>query len=286
MFASLEIGRPFGIRTAIHPTFWLLPAFVFLSGALGGGFDNAVFDTGVVLAIFGCVVLHELGHALTARQFGIGTRDIVLYPIGGVASLDRMPRSPWQEIAIALAGPAVNVVIAIGLAVVLAVDTANATAPADGLDYFLGRLLMGNFFLAAFNMIPAFPMDGGRVFRALAATVTDRVTATKLAVNAGTVFAVLFAVAGVFGIPGVLAPSPMLLLLAFFLFTTGRAEYAAVQYEEEAREFSARRRTRVPVAKPVWNSNAQTVDGWEFDPTRRLWVYWQDGHPVKAVVDR
>src|SRR5207244_12118572 len=111
MFQSVTIGRPFGIRTSIHWSFWLLPAFILISGYASGGLPMAVIDTFVVLAIFGCVALHKLGHALAARQFGVRTRDIMLYPIGGVASLERIPRSPGAEIAIALAGPAVNVAI-------------------------------------------------------------------------------------------------------------------------------------------------------------------------------
>src|SRR4051794_36476444 len=102
MFGSLKIGRPFGINLSVHGTFWLLPAFVLLSG-LSSGLDSALIDVGVVLALFGCVALHELGHALAAKGFGIRTRDIVLYPIGGVARLEKMPDRPWQEIVVALA---------------------------------------------------------------------------------------------------------------------------------------------------------------------------------------
>src|SRR5439155_14860407 len=109
MLQSVTVGRPFGIRTSVHWSFWLLPAFILISGFLNGGLPMAVLDTFVVLAVFACIGLHELGHALAARQFGVRTRDIVLYPIGGVATLERMPRSPGAEIAIALAGPAVNI---------------------------------------------------------------------------------------------------------------------------------------------------------------------------------
>ena len=107
----LRLGRPFGINTYVHWTFWLLPALILASGFLTGGLSAAMLDTTVLIAVFGCVALHELGHALAARQFGVRTRDITLYPLGGVASLDRIPRRPLAEIAIALAGPAVNVAI-------------------------------------------------------------------------------------------------------------------------------------------------------------------------------
>src|SRR5262245_61970312 len=115
MFSSLKLGKPFGIDLYVHGTFWLLPLFVFVSGALGGDLFGAAFDVAVLFAVFGCVALHEVGHALAAALYGIRTRDITLYPVGGVASLERMPEKPWHEIVVALAGPAVNFVIALGL---------------------------------------------------------------------------------------------------------------------------------------------------------------------------
>src|SRR5437762_13440645 len=124
MFGSLRLGKPFGIDLFVHGTFWLLPLFVLFGGAASGDLGGACFDVAVLFAAFGCVALHEVGHALAARGFGIRTRDITLYPIGGVASLERMPEKPLQEILIALAGPAVNVVIAAGLFAALAIGGA------------------------------------------------------------------------------------------------------------------------------------------------------------------
>src|SRR3954453_13010971 len=116
MFQSLKLGKFFGIDLYVHGTFWLLPFLVLFGGVAGGsGIVGVAEELAFLFALFGCVVLHEIGHALAARAYGIGTRDITLYPIGGVASLERMPEKPMQEVAVALAGPLVNVVIAFGL---------------------------------------------------------------------------------------------------------------------------------------------------------------------------
>jgi Zn-dependent protease len=235
MFGSLKVGRPFGIDLSIHPTFWLLPAFYLLTGWAGGGMSAAVVGTALLLAVFACVALHELGHALAARIYGIRTQDITLYPIGGVARLDRIPERPWPEIVIALAGPAVNVVLAAGIAAVLLADGyllgawPDADRPAN---LFLAQLMWSNIFLVVFNLIPAFPMDGGRVLRATLSWVTDRVTATTWAANVGAVFAVLFGIAAVF------TGQPMLFILAIALFLMGRSEAVAV------RQMAAERRRR------------------------------------------
>jgi Zn-dependent protease len=175
-------------------------------------------------AIFGTVVLHELGHALTARRFGIRTRDITLLPIGGIARLERIPDVPRQELLVALAGPAVNLVLA---ALVLIVALGFSGADLGGMvDIFsgglLGRFAGVNLWLAAFNLIPAFPMDGGRALRALLAESTDYVRATRIAARLGQGLAILFALAGLF-------MNPMLLIIALFVWMGASAEASAVE---------------------------------------------------------
>lgn len=279
MFESKRIARPFGINLYVHGTFWLLPALVLFTGILGAGLPAAMLDVSVILGLFGCIALHELGHALAARKFGIRTLDIVLYPIGGVARLERMPRHPWQEIVVALAGPAVNVAIILFLAPLMWLDGMNLVplaASSSPWELFWNRLLWGNAFLVVFNMIPAFPMDGGRVFRALLASVMDRLTATRIAANVGAVFAILFGLWGILG-----GGHLMLVILAFFLFMAGRAELAAVEMEARRGEHSARRshdpwgEPEIPVARPA--------SGWEYDARQRVWVFWQNGRPVRVV---
>lgn len=289
MFSSLKIGRLFGIDVFVHPTFWLLPLFVFLSSSASVGTDHAILDVAVVFAVFGCVALHEFGHALAAMYYGIRTRDITLYPIGGVARLDNMPERAWPEIVVALAGPAVNVAIAAGIAGLMALDgftLRNGFESGLSLEAFWARLLVINVGLVAFNFLPAFPMDGGRVFRAVVSWFTDRLTATEVAATVGAGIAVLL------GLIGLWQSEFMLVVVAAFVFLAGRGELAALRYQEEARraERRWRQRTRgVPVALPldgipvVHPVEPVPVNGWEFDPVSRTWTEWRDGYPVRRV---
>src|SRR6185369_882904 len=159
--------------------------------AAGGGAMAAVASIAVVLAIFGCVLRHELGHALMARHYGIVTHDITLLPIGGLARLERMPEQPSQEMAIALAGPAVNVVIAASLAIGLVLGGGDLWSVMPDAGSFVGMLLAANVALVLFNLLPAFPMDGGRVLRAALAMRLPYVRATRIAARIGQVLAVL-----------------------------------------------------------------------------------------------
>src|SRR6266403_1792508 len=185
---SIPIIRLGGIQLRMHVTFLLLIVWVALVSA-----SAAVF----VLLLFLCVVLHEFGHALAAKAFGINTPDITLLPIGGVARLERMPEEPKQELLIAVAGPAVNVVIALGLFVAggsFINPFVNPAAPERvGL---VSQLLIINVLLVAFNLLPAFPMDGGRVLRALLATRMSYARATQIAATVGQGFAFVFGFIG------------------------------------------------------------------------------------------
>ena len=185
------MGRVRGIELRIHATFLVLLAW-FAALAWPHGPTAVLVELGFIALLFLCVVLHELGHALTAQRYGIRTHDITLLPIGGLARLERMPTESWHELWIALAGPAVNVVIAGLLYGVLALAP---IPPGLGLE-LLGRLAVTNVALAVFNLLPAFPMDGGRVLRAALAVRRGRLWATRRAVAVGRVFAALFAVLG------------------------------------------------------------------------------------------
>ncbi len=222
---SFKIGRFAGIDVFMHFTFLLLISWVALVHWRQGQSVAAVI-AGVtfILVIFLCVVLHEFGHALTARRYGIQTRDIILLPIGGVARLQKIPTDPIQELWVALAGPAVNVAIAIALFMWLKVTA--SLEPLQVLTVtggpFLERIMAVNLFLVIFNMIPAFPMDGGRVLRALLATRKDYARATQIAANIGQGIAVLFGFIGIFY-------NPLLLLIALFVWIGAAQESGAAQ---------------------------------------------------------
>lgn len=213
MTLSWKLGRFAGIDVFLHPTFLLLLL-------VPGVAENLPF----VLAIFGCVLLHEFGHALAARRFGIGTADITLYPIGGVARLTRMPRAPGVELLIALAGPAVNLAIAAGLYLMLSLGGVV------GAGAFMASLLVANLALAFFNLIPAFPMDGGRVLRALLGGWIGRARATSFAAAVGRTLAVAV------GVYSLLNFQLMHVALAAFIYLAAGAEERSVVAEERRRD--------------------------------------------------
>ncbi|MCC6419325.1 MAG: site-2 protease family protein [Gemmataceae bacterium] len=276
MFSSLRIGRAFGIDMFIHWTFWLLPASLVLLGTGGEGAELALNLT-VLAAAFGCVLLHELGHALTARQFGVSTRDITLYPIGGVARLERMPERPAHELWIALAGPAVNLVIGAFLITVLMVmsllDPTFMLGTAVGLMLF--RLLIVNVMLVLFNLLPAFPMDGGRVLRALLAMGVGNLQATKVAAGVGVGMAALIGLVGIF-----LLSSPWLVVIALFVFVAGQAELQAAYLREQRAQLEDEPPALQPLTDPsipffymqprvtvyTWDAETQT---WVKEPSDR-----------------
>jgi Zn-dependent protease len=229
---SWRLGRVSGIAIKMHATFLLLLVWIAMANwAQGPG--AVVVSIIFILALFACVVLHELGHALTAQRFGIKTRDITLLPIGGIARLERMPDDPKQELLVALAGPAVNVVIAGVLfgATRLLGDVYVVRPLEDVRAGFFGTLMAVNIFLVLFNMLPAFPMDGGRVVRALLATRMDYVRATQIAASLGQAMAFMFGFAGLFYIH-----NPMLLLIAVFVWVGAAQELAGVQLRTNLRD--------------------------------------------------
>ena len=237
---SFRVGRLAGIDLYIHFTFLILLGFIGLSGYMQTG-DPLVglLGLGLTAAVFGIVVLHELGHALAARHYGIPTKDITLLPIGGVARLQRIPEKPSEELVVALAGPAVNAVLAVLFGAIMYVQGAMTVHPDAAMTFTAGvveQLFWINVVLLGFNLLPAFPMDGGRVLRALLSMRMGASRATDVAARVGKGMAILFALVGLFGLPHWLAPNPsweqsniMLLLIALFVWTGANAEARAMR---------------------------------------------------------
>ncbi len=252
---SWKIGRFSGIDLKIHATFAIIIVWVIYNHMITGDSLRTTIESLIfVLIIFTCVILHEFGHALTAKKYGIKTLDIILLPIGGVARLERMPEDPKQELWVALAGPAVNVLIAFIIFLILFLT--GSPIPLVNIEIFTGsflaKLMALNIILVVFNMLPAFPMDGGRVLRALLALRMEYAKSTKIASKIGKAMAILFGIIGLFS-------NPFLVFIAAFVWFGAnheekmvRMKYSKMSYNNS--EYAADLKTlspNEPIAKAV-----------------------------------
>ncbi|TLY32214.1 MAG: site-2 protease family protein [Ignavibacteria bacterium] len=224
---SIKIARIAGTEIRIHVTFLLFLAWIGFTYYQVAGIDAATAGVVFILALFGCVLLHELGHAIAARAFGIRTPDITLLPIGGVARLQRMPDKPWQELIVAIAGPMVNFVIAAVLVFILGrrADFEHLQQLNQPGITILDKLASINISLALFNLLPAFPMDGGRVLRSLLAMTMNYTRATQIAAGIGQALAFLFGFIGLF-------TNPMLVFIALFIYLGAQQESIMAQMKD------------------------------------------------------
>ena len=220
---SLNIGSIAGTQVRVHITFLLFLGWIFAASYVSGGAEAAWSGLLFMVLLFACVLAHEFGHIFAARGFGVATPDVTLLPIGGLARLERIPEQPHEEFLIAIAGPLVNVVIAFGLVLLAGakLNMGDLAVVENAKVSLVDRLAAVNLFLALFNMIPAFPMDGGRVLRALLATRLGFVRATEIAAFIGQGFAFALGFAGLFG-------NPMLIFIAIFVYLAASAEAHSV----------------------------------------------------------
>jgi stage IV sporulation protein FB len=235
MLWSLPIGTIAGTVVRLHVTFLLFLVWIGANYWRQGGPEAALDAVLFLVLLFACVLAHEFGHIIAARRYGIRTPEVTLWPIGGVASLERIPDKPGEELVVALAGPAVNVVIALVLIAVqgTALGDAAMTELENPRASLVTRLIAANIFLVVFNMIPAFPMDGGRVLRALIAMRRGQAQATRIAGRIGQVAAFLFALVGLF-------TNPMLIIIGLFVYLAATAETQHVAFRDGTKGLSVR----------------------------------------------
>lgn len=277
MFKTLKLGSPFGIGVYIHPTFWLLPFFYLLSSLREASLFQSILEVFLLFGVFFCVILHEFGHALAARAFGIQTRDITIYPIGGVARLERMSEDPFEELIIALAGPTVNLVLIFLLLPVCIqfspapFDLENLTPPntlSGGVGHYLKMLMFSNLGLLLFNLLPIFPMDGGRVLRALLNLALGFNNATVISVSIGNLGAIMLFFLGVF------SSHFVLIILALSVFIAGRQELQLLRLKRNYQGNQGFYSSEPGFQHP------SDFTGLVWDPDRKLWVYWAAGKPI------
>jgi Zn-dependent protease len=285
---SWKLGNAFGIPIYVHPTFLLLPLLVLLTTGTSEPLYLA-YALALLFAVFGCVVLHELGHALMARHFGIPTRDITLTPIGGIARLERISEKPSEELLIALAGPAVNVVIFALLTPVFAFRLVAGILQPEALWLdeglvglalgFFTSLWLANLILVLFNLLPTFPMDGGRVVRAILNVWIGFRRATEVAVVISRVFALLLLAAILAFAPGILTHNPMLLIVFAFVYLAGQRELLMVRHRDRLRQRQAEARVFDEFAKGPFPVPPTGFTGFRWDAALQRWVRWQNGQP-------
>lgn len=272
MGSSYRIGRFLGIDVRVHLSFGLLVGYVLWTGmAETGSAFVALIRLLFVFGLFAFVVMHEYGHALAARYYGIRTRQITLYPIGGVAMLERMSERPKEQLVIALAGPAVNFVLAAALFALLSITGQPTSFEPTTISGLLGWLMVTNLMMGVFNLLPALPMDGGRVLRALLHMRMAPERATRIAAKVAKVMA------GLMALYGLVASSLSLLLIAFFVWAASSAEARA----------EVLRRGRRPVTGPITGHGyTSTVVGPDGKLVSSPLVIERDGVPTEGQPQR
>ncbi len=278
-----------GIPVQIHWSFSLLFFWVYYEGnKFGMQWNEMLIFGSLIMALFFCVVLHEFGHAFSARYYGVGTRDITLSPIGGVARLNQMPEKPIQEFMVALAGPMVNIVIAAFLGIGLWLFASSPWPEFDGTmpeffsksTNFLPILLGMNLAMAVFNLLPAFPMDGGRMLRSLLSMKTGRVKATKIAAFIGRVLAVIGFFLAVYSEDVVMG------LISVFVFVMAGQEYKMVKMEGVLNRQNIKELMRVDFSKFLYTDTVQQVVDTFVEGEEKNFLVFDDWGRQRGILKR
>lgn len=253
---SINLFKVFGIQLAVHASFVLLLAYYGYHGWLEGGVTGMLFNVGLIVLFFVCVILHELGHSLTARRYGVRTSRILLMPIGGMAELDQIPRQPSAELLITVAGPAVNFTL---VALLLPFAWQGFFGAVEVEEYSLagvvGQLCVANFIMGCFNLVPVFPMDGGRILRALLALKLTYLRATYWAVMVGRVLAVLLAAWALY------RGNYLTATLFLFIFFAGAAEYQQTLRRAQEEAYWAEMARRATMVTPAGDEPPLLIHG-------------------------
>jgi Zn-dependent protease len=276
---SLTIGRIAGTAVRLHFTFLLFLVWIGISDYLAGGTAAAVSSLVFIILVFLCVTLHEFGHILTARRFGIRTPEVILSPIGGIANMEKMPEKPGQELLVAIAGPLVNVVIALLLIVGFHIGTEQLANIKFETATLAERLALVNVTLVLFNLVPAFPMDGGRVLRAVLAMNMEPAKATSLAARIGQSFAFLFVLLGLFY-------NPILMLVGIFIYFAAASEEQAASFTRFASKLKVKDAMEPSsVTLPPDSPLSRAIDMLLATPQRDFPVIDETGRAV-GILDR
>jgi Zn-dependent protease/CBS domain-containing protein len=287
MRGSIQIAKLFGIPVLLHWSFGLLFFYV-LYVAQQAGLDVAgiVWMSLFVLALFTCVVLHEFGHALMARRFGVYTKDIILLPIGGIARLNKLPEKPFHEFLVAIAGPLVNIAIALFLSPWFFLNSYRTPPPSElemvqDYSYFIPALIFLNVILAIFNLLPAFPMDGGRIFRALLSTKMERSKATRIAAGVGQFFAILLLLYGLW------QGSIITAFIGVFIFFTASQENQWVQKEGILNQHTVAEIFRLQFTRLQANESLyKALDLLLRDIEKNFLVFDNDGNLIGVLLEK
>jgi Zn-dependent protease len=289
LFSSLKIGRVAGFDVSLHWTMWFLPLLILARGLFLFPADEAILEAALVFGVYGCLLLHEFGHAVMARYVELPIRDVMLFPIGGASRLTIVSERPWKEIWVAAAGPMVDVLVcavfatafwSLGLTLSPHLDTCQPYAQA-----FFNRLFWLNVLLAILHVVPAFPMDGGRIFRGALALSAQRLRATEVAALLSSFIAILFLLAGMIWISTVWWLIPM----GIIIHISGQQELMSVRYFTLIQHPELSSVHRSPEMVPVEQlfdedsyPREANFSGLVWNPRNRLWIVWRNGHPVSA----